>query len=58
MKNKWLKLAGIYATIGIVGVAVYYANRVRKEIEAFDDLDLDMGNDSALIGMFKNSKAQ
>lgn len=58
MKNKWLKLAGIYATIGIVGVAVYYANRVRKEIEAFDDLDLDMGNDSALIGMFKNSKSQ
>lgn len=57
-KNKWLKLAGIYATIGIVGVAVYYANRVRKEIEALDDLDLDMGNDSALVGMFKNNKAQ
>lgn len=58
MKNKWLKLAGIYATIGIVGVAVYYANRVRKEIEALDDLDLDMGNDLVLVGMFKNSKAQ
>lgn len=58
MKNKWLKLAGIYATIGIVGVAVYYANRVRKEIESLDDIDLDMGNDSALVGMFKNNKAQ
>lgn len=58
MKSKWLKLAGIYATIGIVGVAVYYANRVRKEIESLDDMDLDMGNDSALVGMFKNNKAQ
>lgn len=58
MKSKWLKLAGIYATIGVVGVAVYYANRVRKEIESLDDMDLDMGNDSALVGMFKNNKSQ
>jgi hypothetical protein len=53
-KNKWLKLAGIYATIGIVGVAVYYANRVRKEINSFDELDLDMGNDAVLESVFKN----
>lgn len=58
MKNKWLKLAGIYATIGIVGVAVYYANRVRKEIESLDELDLDMGNDLVLETLFKNNKAQ
>lgn len=52
-KNKWLKVAGIYATVGIVGLAVYYANQVRKEIDALNDLDLDMGNDSNLSSMFK-----